>query len=169
RTFRPIHVDRQPKYETDGLTRLGELKKPGGIGPKPLAGNRLDADREAPVGIANRNPDGLGAEIETEEHPAVRQSGRELGQRQDQRRHEPRSSTPGPNGQPARLPEQMGLCYRALAHPSAPREAPCPLTPRPCVASLISPASLSRTRRSSICRASSMRSWRSWSSFRSST
>ena len=43
---------------------------------------------EAAIGIARRNPDGLGAEVEPDQRSARRQQRRNLDERQDRGRHE---------------------------------------------------------------------------------
>src|SRR6266487_4519674 len=130
RAFGAIHIDGQPQHETDGLTRFGKIEQPGGIDPKALARNGLDADGKAPVGVANRDPDGLGSEIEADQNAPVRQVGRDFGERQNKgghmrwfsmehgapcRRKPPAGSLRfQPGGVP--LPDETRVCYRASPH-----------------------------------------------------
>ena len=67
RTFAAIHVQRQSKHETDNTPLLGELKKAPRIAGKTRPRKRDDRRGQPAAGVANRDSDGFGAKIESDQ------------------------------------------------------------------------------------------------------
>ena len=86
-----IHVDRQAKYETRRAPLRGKCEQCLGVGLEGLACDGGDAGGEPPVGIARRDADGLGAEVEADQRAARGQQWGNLGKRQN--RHPEMAST----------------------------------------------------------------------------
>jgi hypothetical protein len=87
RTLRSIHVDRQAEHETDRATLGGKPQKPRRVGGKTRALDGLDAGRKPPVRIADRNANGLGAEIEADQRAARAKMARRFDKRENESDH----------------------------------------------------------------------------------
>src|SRR5256884_4607063 len=108
RTLAAVHIDGKAEHEGGGLPLGGKGEEARGIGGERLAGDGFDRGRESPVGIARRDADRLGAEVEADQRAAGGQMRRRLGQGEDQCRHRRWVTRVPPRG-------QRGSRYRACA------------------------------------------------------
>src|SRR5262249_35458971 len=108
RTFAAVHIDGKSEHEGGGLPFGGKCEQARGIGGERLARDGLDRGREPPVGIARRDADRLGAEVEADQRAARGQMHRRLGQGKDQCRHRRWVTRVPPRG-------QCGSHHRACA------------------------------------------------------
>ena len=90
RSLAGVHVDGQAEHEADGVALRGDGDQARGIGLEGLALDGLDAGREPAIGIGDRDPDGLGAEIEPDQRAAFRPVRGSFDQREDEGRHRAR-------------------------------------------------------------------------------
>src|SRR5262249_42379831 len=78
----------RPGTEPVALRSAGSADAGAGrVGREGLARDCLDAGGKPPIGIAGRNADGLGAEIETDQRAARTKQRRDVSKRQDGRGH----------------------------------------------------------------------------------
>ena len=99
RTFRTIHIDRESEHQSCGAPLSGKFEDTLGIAVKTGARNGLDRRRNPSIGIAGGNPDGLGAEIKTDQRAALRQHRGSIDERKN-RHGKPLARTTGKRDTP---------------------------------------------------------------------
>jgi hypothetical protein len=87
RPLGPVHVEGQAEDETDGPAIRSKGEQARRVGLEGLSGDGFDAGRKPAVGIGDRNADGLGPEIETEQRAPCGQEGSCFGERTDHGSH----------------------------------------------------------------------------------
>ena len=70
RTFRAVHIDRQAEHEADRAALGRQRQQPFRVSREIFARHGLDAGRQPPVRIADRDADGFGTEIEPDQAAA---------------------------------------------------------------------------------------------------